>query len=636
MKLSLQAKLIAATLFVTIVVSVIIATLAFNQLKTLNEHNIESKATAQSVAFTAYLSNWALDRRSTMSAMRIALETHMEQSGALDHQEALKVINLGKTSMSFGMTFVGLEDGTMHRHDPEIDKRKPDYDPRVRGWYKSAKKQQTAFISKPYISATAKKLAITFVEPIIINGEFKGAIGGLVYLDKILAEVLSLKVEGDGYAVILDKSNLIAAHPNEDMILKEVSVLSEELVSLDNLGEEGRLLDVDVSGGSTLVYASNIDNSNWVLGLVMHKEVLSAPVSALLVKISLVVSGLLVLATVGVVFLIRWLFVDLKKVSTGLSNIAQGDGDLTLRIETSATDEVGMLAVNFNHFVEYLHGIISSVSGVSEDLAVQAGDTSKHANKSADRVKHQQDEISRVATAVEELTQATQNIASNAINAAETANSTLSLTSEGQEQVRKSQSSINALAEEVMQTSNVILDLDKHAQAISSILATISGIAEQTNLLALNAAIEAARAGEQGRGFAVVADEVRVLSQRTHSSTEEIQSMIEVLQKTTQNAVKSMESSQHLTSTSVADAETASESLSLIREAIVTINDMATHIATAAEEQSAVTLEINSNTNNISSAAQDLAVQSEGSQVRSENLNQLTESLKGDIRRFKL
>jgi len=123
------------------------------------------------------------------------------------------------------------------------------------------------------------------------------------------------------------------------------------------------------------------------------------------------------------------------------------------------------------------------------------------------------------------------------------------------------QESINALAKEVMDVSGVITDLDKHAQEISSILATISGIAEQTNLLALNAAIEAARAGEQGRGFAVVADEVRVLSQRTHSSTEEIQNMIEVLQKTTQNAVRSMEASQSLTSTSVSDAETASESV---------------------------------------------------------------------------
>jgi methyl-accepting chemotaxis protein len=638
MKLSLQAKLIAATLLVTIIVSVIITSLAFNQLKSLNESSISSEASAQSNAFTAYLSNWALDRSSAMAAMRVAMETHMEANGALSHDEALKIINQGKTSVGFGMTFVGLEDGTMHRHNPELDKNRPEYDPRARGWYKSAKKQLQPLISKPYVAATAKKLAITFVEPIIIGGEYKGAIGGLVYLDKILSDVISLTVQGDGYAVILDKSNRIVAHPNEALILKEVTELSNDLTESDlaKVNNQGSMLDINVSGEPSAAYMSSIDNTNWVLGLVMNKAVLNQPVSLLLMKISLVVLGLLALATIGVVLLIRWLFVDLKKVSEGLGNIAKGDGDLTLRIQTNANDEVGLLADNFNEFVGYLHGIISSVRDVSENLGVQAKDTAAHASSSANRVKIQQDEITMVATAVDELTKATQDIASNANNAAETANSTVCLTSAGQEQVRKSQSSINALAEEVMQTSNVILDLDKHAQEISSILSTISGIAEQTNLLALNAAIEAARAGEQGRGFAVVADEVRVLSQRTHASTEEIQSMIEVLQKTTQNAVKSMESSQLLTDTSVKDAETASESLTQIREAIVTINDMATQIATAAEEQSSVTYEINGNTNNINLAAQDLAVQSEGSKARSENLNQLTDSLKNDIRRFKL
>jgi methyl-accepting chemotaxis protein len=356
----------------------------------------------------------------------------------------------------------------------------------------------------------------------------------------------------------------------------------------------------------------------------------------LLINIVLVVVGLLILATAGVVFLIRWLFTDLKKVSEGLSNIAKGDGDLRLRIMTDSDDEIGVLANNFNSFVEYLHGIISRVSHVSEELATQANNTATHAKNSASRVKIQQDEITMVANAVGEMTTTTQNIAQHATSAAETANSSVVLTTSGQDQVRKSQSSINALAEEVMQASNVILELNKHAQEISSILATISGIAEQTNLLALNAAIEAARAGEQGRGFAVVADEVRVLSQRTHSSTEEIQNMIEILQKTTQNAVKSMESSQSLTSTSVADAEAASESLALIRDSIVTISDMATQIATAAEEQSAATIVINGNTHNINLASQDLAKQSEESQTRSQNLNKLTESLKSDIRRFKL
>ncbi|MFT5117780.1 MAG: methyl-accepting chemotaxis protein [Kiritimatiellia bacterium] len=453
-------------------------------------------------------------------------------------------------------------------------------------------------------------------------------------MDEILNSVLDLKVQGNGYAILLDQSsNLVVAHPNKELILKETSVLN---ASLDVLVKQSTLTDIEMSGQDTKVYLNDISGTHWVIGLVMQNRVLNQPVNRLLINILLVVAGLLVLATVGVVFLIRWLFNDLKQVSAGLANIAKGNGDLTLRIKAASHDEIGLLANNFNCFVEYLHGIISRVKDVSDELGIQATTTASHAISSADKVKVQKNEITMVATAINEMTIATQEIAINAVNTVSTADEALTLSSEGQEQVRKSQASINALADEVTQVSQVITELDKHAQEISSILATISGIAEQTNLLALNAAIEAARAGDQGRGFAVVADEVRVLSQRTHSSTEEIQNMIEVLQKTTQNAVKSMEASQSLTSTSVSDAEIASESLSRIRDSITTINDMSTLIATAAEEQTSVTLEINSNTTNINSAAEDLAQEAQESTARSHKLSQLTEALKSDIAKFKL
>jgi methyl-accepting chemotaxis protein len=629
MKLSLQAKLVAATLLVTVLVSAILTVLSFNQLKASSESSIATEASAQSKAFTKYLSSWTSSRQSAMNATKIALEQAL--STGLDKKEILKILNHGRASVDFSMTFIGMEDGLMIRNT-NIDKE--GYDPRVRGWYKQARSENKSVISKPFISATAKKMAITFATPILVNSKLVGVVGGLVYMDEILNSVLDLKVQGDGYAVLLDKkSNLVVAHPNEALILKEISVLNS---SLDALLMQSSLADIEMSGQDSKVYFNGIDGTNWVIGLVMQNSILSQPVDRLLINILLVVAGLLILTTFSVVFLIRWLFNDLKKVSAGLGDIAKGNGDLTLRINANDYDEIGLLANNFNSFVEYLHGIISRVKDVSDELDIQAATTARHAVSSADKVKVQQDEIAMVATAVNEMTIATQEIAANAVNTASTADEAVTLSSEGQSQVRKSQSSINALADEVTQVSEVITELDKHAQEISSILATISGIAEQTNLLALNAAIEAARAGEQGRGFAVVADEVRVLSQRTHSSTEEIQNMIEVLQKTTQNAVNSMEASQLLTSTSVSDAEIASESLSRIRDSITTINDMSTLIATAAEEQTSVTLEINSNTTNINSAAEDLAQEAQESTVRSHKLSQLTEALKSDIGKFKL
>src|SRR5690606_21793950 len=212
------------------------------------------------------------------------------------------------------------------------------------------------------------------------------------------------------------------------------------------------------------------------------------------------------------------------------------------------------------------------------------------------RIRHQQDEINMVATAINEMAAATQEIAGNADNTARTSTETVQAAEHGAEQVDQSQHSITNLAGEVETATDVIGELNTHAQSITTILSTIQNIAEQTNLLALNAAIEAARAGEQGRGFAVVADEVRVLSQRTHASTQEIQQMIETLQQTTGRAVGIMGDSRRLAETSVDDANAASASLAQIISAITNISDMATQIASAAEEQSSVTSEITRNT----------------------------------------
>ncbi len=178
--------------------------------------------------------------------------------------------------------------------------------------------------------------------------------------------------------------------------------------------------------------------------------------------------------------------------------------------------------------------------------------------------------------------------------------------------------------------------MNQHAQNINTILSAIQGIAEQTNLLALNAAIEAARAGEQGRGFAVVADEVRVLSQRTHSSTQEIQQTIETLQKTTTQAVNIMTESSKLSESSVEDANVAAQSLVKIGEAVGTISDMATQIATAAEEQASVTEEITRNTQGIRDVSDELAKEAQEASQQAELLSSLSKELQQEINRFKL
>ncbi len=273
------------------------------------------------------------------------------------------------------------------------------------------------------------------------------------------------------------------------------------------------------------------------------------------------------------------------------------EGDLSRRIDNTATNS--LLIEKTNAFLKRLHETFSKINQVTDTLTTQASSSSESAQTRLNQATEQQDEVGQVATAVTQMAAATQEIAGNAEQTALASNETVQTSEVGGELANTCQKTITQLAQEVSKASEIIAELDRNSQQISSIVQTISSIAEQTNLLALNAAIEAARAGEQGRGFAVVADEVRVLSQRTHSSTEEITKMISVLQSSTQSAVRTMEGCHNLANTSVSDAEKATQSFSDITIAIKNISDMATQIATAAEQQTSVTEEINRNTTSI-------------------------------------
>src|SRR5690606_34742543 len=255
---------------------------------------------------------------------------------------------------------------------------------------------------------------------------------------------------------------------------------------------------------------------------------------------------ILVATLIGINWLNGRLLQPLNNVSTSLSEIASGDGDLSRRLPVTSSDEVGQLAASFNLFVDHMHGLVEHIRGQANELRDNARLTAERAVHSVHELSMQQAQIGMVTESMTEMTNATQEIAHHAERTASTVDESVASAEQGKAQVDKTRDSIVVLAEKVEQAGGVISNLNDHAQKISGILATIKGIAEQTNLLALNAAIEAARAGEQGRGFSVVADEVRVLSQRTHASTEEIQAMISSLQITAENAVTIMEDSRTL------------------------------------------------------------------------------------------
>jgi methyl-accepting chemotaxis protein len=635
MHLSLQTKITVQSIIVAIIVAFGVGGVSFYAFKTDSDTRIESEASSQANAISTYINSWSNDRIGTMQAVKQKIEASLQENPEISEKDILNILQQAQTSLQFSLTFLGLENGAMYRHDPSLNSA--DYDPRKRSWYMDAKTKNSAYVTAPYISASTKQLSMTFVEPITIDGKFVGAIGGLVFLDSVLDSILAMKVAGDGYSVLFDGDGKIIAHPNTELILKDAAELSPELNNdyFKNIRKQAKFTELNIGGKDMEMFASSIKGSPWVLGLMMDKAVLNAPLVSLGTNIAIAVISLLFIAILVVVQVTRFLLKDLRRVSDSMAQIAQGNGDLTQRLTASSKDEIAVLVDNFNKFVALLHGTVSHLKKIGHDLAGQANAAHNSSQNSSLKLEEQQHNISMVATAIHEMAQATQEIASNATNTAINADETVAASNQGQTQVLKSQESIRTLAADIQEVANVINDLSKNADGINTILTTISGIAEQTNLLALNAAIEAARAGEQGRGFAVVADEVRVLSQRTYSSIEEIQKMIESLQKITKDAVGKIQLSHTRANNSVEDVNQAKNSLDKIQQSVATINDRAAQIATATEEQTSVTAEVNQNTADIQQSSTELVTLAAESAARAEELKSLADDLTKNINHFR-
>ncbi|MGN5260276.1 methyl-accepting chemotaxis protein [Aeromonas hydrophila] len=630
MTLSLRGKLLATSLGVVLLMASLLGIVAFHTLKSRTMSAIQSEAVNYGHAYSVAIGDWMADRKNTVHAL-VNLIADNPQAELVPH------LKQAYTSGGFGLTYFGSTQGVMTRQDPSLNTG--NYDPRERPWYQDAVKAGQLIVTAPYVSVTMQKLVVTLSEPVLHQGELVGAVGANLALDKLIDEVLAMQVQGEGYAMLLDSSGLIVGHPNKELALKQIGELSPDLsaATFQQWGRENNELHAaTLDGRDVLLAVQPVAGTDWLLAMVMYRDVLEAPLATLLWQLVGLTLVLMLVFSALLTAMFKYLFADLGRVAGALHDIAHGEGDLTVHINTRSKDEVGQLAESFNQFVARLHGIVSRLRDVTVELAAQSRAQAAGAQSRSQRVRQQQDEIVMVATAVTEMASATQEIAGNAEFAATTSGEAVKLAVAGQSQVGQSQRSITGLADEVADASQIINELDAHAQKISGILATISGIAEQTNLLALNAAIEAARAGEQGRGFAVVADEVRVLSRRTHDSTDEIQQMIETLQQTTRRAVGGMETSRQLAGTSVEDAESANQSLARINEAIGSISDMATQIAAAAEEQTSVTSEISRNTENIRHVSQELAEQANQEAAQAAELKALTERLEQEIGRFRL
>ncbi|WP_024872574.1 methyl-accepting chemotaxis protein [Tolumonas lignilytica] len=583
---------------------------------------------AQTVAKTQvnYLKYWLDNSGSIIDSAKQALS----KAGG----DPVPALAQAQAAGKLEMVYAGTSTGQMMVSN---DWKAPDgYDPRIRGWYKDARAAGKAILTTPYEDAGTHKLLISIAEP-FDYGNNQGVIGGDIVIQELIDNVNKIQSEGIS-GLLVDSAGNIVAYKEAALALKPATDLAPELnlAAVQSMSQNNELHEITINGMTTYVVFKQIPGYDWYFGLLYDKTVAMQNMTQQLEHT--VLFGLIqLLVVVGAAFaIIRGMLHPLDTMAEAVAALSRGNGDLTQRLAVTKDDEIGAVTRNINAFLDKLHDMMLKIADSAKDLDRQAGQSRDMAAQNNTSLQHQQQEISQIATAVHEMSATANEVASNAEQTAQAVRESANSCEEGKGVIARNQQSITRLASEVEQASGIIRELEQNALQINTILATIQGIAEQTNLLALNAAIEAARAGEQGRGFAVVADEVRVLSQRTQHSTGEIRSMIETLQRNTHQAVSTMEQSQMLAQGSVDDAQNATSALDMITHAIAQIADMAMQISSAAEEQRAVTEEVGRNIQATKDVSDDLSDMARRSNELAADLHEISRDLNQQVNHFRV
>jgi methyl-accepting chemotaxis protein len=434
--------------------------------------------------------------------------------------------------------------------------------------------------------------------------------------EEIIKRLISLRFGEDGYFFAYSEDGVVTAHAKTSLIGKNLLDLKskngvaiiQELIRAAKKGGDYVIYDwpkLNQEGQfNKLGYAIWIPELKWMMGtgfyiddiddtIARMKASQSSQITSTIAS-TFFVSGLIAAILIALsLALVNTIVKPLQHITRRLDDIAHKDGDLTQRLEVETNDELGSLATAFNLFVDKVHTLVKKTAETAEAVTESARKSNHLSTQITQSINNQREQTNIVSTSMNEMTHSTQDVATNASEAADSAKKANINCSTAKDVVAKGVESVKSLVDEVGKASEVINDLKGNVGEIVTVLDVIRSIAEQTNLLALNAAIEAARAGEQGRGFAVVADEVRTLASRTQDSTQEIQLMIERLQKGSDQAVDVMQSSKNVGERTVEHSTSAGNSLDEIALSVSAINNMNAQIANSSKEQNLVGESIN-------------------------------------------
>ncbi|MCQ8878329.1 methyl-accepting chemotaxis protein [Pseudoalteromonas shioyasakiensis] len=567
----------------------------FVSMRSQTQQQLSSVLQESSQSVSQNIANWLNNKLAIVVAIA---KTHQQNdSKAL----TLSQLNTAEMAGDFKNTYIGKPDGRFVLNDQSIV-LPADYDATTRPWYKLVENKTTTAFTNPYIDVTTNELTISAVAPITIAGEFIGVAGADIDMQTITNIVNEIDFLGFGYGFLLDSDGRILSHPNTKLNDQGMDKLFAKKLPLNP-----EFVEISIDGSEHLVsftQIKGIKNVNWYLGVVIDKEIAYSSVASF--RNMAAVYMILGIAAIVLMmqYVLRYLMRPMHRLNDAIKDIAQGEGDLTRRLEIENDDEFGELSGYFNAFIDKIHTSIDQVKTTTVELERSVESLVEQTESTLTMYSDQTKRTDNVATAINQLSSSAIEISNSAGHASTLATQANSQSMQSQSSLNDNIAAINSLSDNMEQAQHTINAVAKHSASIEQVLEVIKGVSEQTNLLALNAAIEAARAGEAGRGFAVVADEVRQLAQRTQQSTQEIENTVTQLQQGSESAVAVMKSSLIESENSVKQAHGAGEKMADVTKAIDAIDNVNHSVANATTEQNQVIQSLDNDIHTISELSQ--------------------------------